>query len=99
MEELPLVIGYAEREMPWEEREELLQIAVGQLPVESQKLFTGLTSDFVGDGEKDYFFLNLPPLVGIMLSNAGSLVDIGGHDHIALFPETVAIMNNHCTPK
>jgi hypothetical protein len=86
---VPLVIGYTEYEISHAEREEFLRVAVSQLPIASQKLFSNLTANFGG--------ANLI-LSGIVETNAGFSMRLGGHEHYTLIPE-ISFLNHHCAPK
>ena len=86
---VPILIGTHENELSWQEREELLRVAVLQLPVFTQKLVDKLSGDLGGPHLL---------LTSIMAANAGFSMVHGGRKHFALFPE-LAIINHSCAPK
>jgi hypothetical protein len=89
--EQPLIVGLAEQELSWPQREELLKVAVDQLPKKSQSLVTSLRSDrFQEEGLV---------LAGIMATNAGCFVAVEGMPHYALYPKTMALVNHDCGPR
>ena len=74
--------------LSWREREELLRVAIKQLPTATQRLLVGLTSKYE------------PELLisGYIDSHGGFPVNIAGYNHSALFPE-LSYFNHACTPK
>lgn len=93
--ELPLIVTINENILSWEEREEILQVAVGRLPIETQEKIKGMASHF--DGPESIF--KLPPLVGIVATNAGLPIEVAGRGHFAMYPPTFSTLNFGCSPK
>lgn len=93
--ELPLIVTIHEIFLQWDQREEILQVAISRLPANTQKIIKGMASHF--DSPESVF--QLPPLVGIVATNAGLPVQIGGQDHFAMYPPTFSTLNFGCSPK
>jgi hypothetical protein len=89
--EPPILVGAAEQDLSFAEKEKYLKLVVGRLPEQGQKLITSLRSDkFQNEG---HF------LLGVLATNAGSFVVIEGMPHFVLYPRTLALINHDCGPK
>ena len=83
-----VVVSHALDDFSGPEREEVLRVAVLRLPVATQQLLARLT------WESDAEFL----IYGYYNHHGGFPVNVGGHNHYALFPE-LSYFNHACAPK
>ena len=87
---LPILLQHhSVNELSWLEREEVLRVAISQLPFSTQQLLGRLTAE----PARDEFFLS-----GIMYNHAGFAINITDHKHHGLYPE-MAFFNHDCAPK
>lgn len=84
----PYLLSHTENILSTEEREKFLQIALSQLPIESQEHYLGLAKIY-----------HIPSVVVQDVCKANSFeMQVGGQMHLAVFPETSRI-NHACAPK
>lgn len=84
----PALLAFLESELPTLEREKFFRLAVSQLPQATRDMYLDLATAYGIESVK---------YQDVVKANTFQL-DIGGHNHLAVFPET-SRLNHDCSPK